>query len=119
MVACPSISETILGLTFLDSSRVAHVCRRSWNRVSGGSPALRRSLANERLRRLDGLMMSLKPKFWLRYPRFESGKAVEEVQKMVEDAVPRILTPPELAAFLKDANEQELITICKENSWAL
>src|SRR5215204_1805557 len=29
IVACPSISETILGLTFLDRSSVAHVCRRS------------------------------------------------------------------------------------------
>jgi hypothetical protein len=38
MVACPSISETILGLTFLYSSNVAHVCRRSWNRMAG-SPA--------------------------------------------------------------------------------
>jgi hypothetical protein len=26
MVACPSISETILGLTFLDRSSVAQVC---------------------------------------------------------------------------------------------
>jgi hypothetical protein len=38
MVACPNISETILGLTFLDSSSVAQVCRRSWNRI-GGNPA--------------------------------------------------------------------------------
>jgi hypothetical protein len=28
-VACLSISETILGLTFLDSSSVAHVCREN------------------------------------------------------------------------------------------
>jgi len=35
MEACPSISETILGLIFLDSSSVAHVCRRSWKRICG------------------------------------------------------------------------------------
>ena len=29
MVACPGISETTFGLTFLESSRLAHVCRRS------------------------------------------------------------------------------------------
>ena len=33
MVACPSISETILGLTFLARSSVAHVWRRSWKRI--------------------------------------------------------------------------------------
>jgi hypothetical protein len=29
MVACLGISETTFGLTFLESSRLAHVCRRS------------------------------------------------------------------------------------------
>ncbi len=38
MVEWPSISETILGFTFLASSRVAQVCRRSWKRISW-SPA--------------------------------------------------------------------------------
>jgi hypothetical protein len=50
MVACPSISETILGLTFLDSKSVAQVCLRSWKRVSAESPAHLRSRAKERLR---------------------------------------------------------------------
>jgi hypothetical protein len=44
MVACPSISETILGLTFLDSSSVAHVCRRSWKRIFGSPARLSRGL---------------------------------------------------------------------------
>jgi hypothetical protein len=38
----PEISETILGLTFLPSKRVVHVCRRFWGRMSG-SPAFARS----------------------------------------------------------------------------
>jgi len=40
MLACPSISETTFGLTFLDSRSVAQVCRRSWKRVPAGRPAL-------------------------------------------------------------------------------
>jgi hypothetical protein len=52
--ACPSISETILGLTSLPSSSVAHVCRRSWKRI-GRSPASLSSGLKERLRRLEGL----------------------------------------------------------------
>ena len=57
MVACPSISETILGLTFRDSNRVAHVWRRSWKRTPRPeSPARFKSRAKERLRRLDGLI---------------------------------------------------------------
>ena len=35
MVACPNISETILGLMFLVKSSVAHVCRGSLNRIRG------------------------------------------------------------------------------------
>ena len=35
ILACPNISETILGFTFLDSSSVAHACRRSWKRICG------------------------------------------------------------------------------------
>jgi hypothetical protein len=34
MEECPSISETILEITFLVRSRVAHVWRRSWNLIS-------------------------------------------------------------------------------------
>src|SRR5215207_6146424 len=42
---CPSISETIFGFTLRVSSSVAHVCRRSWKRISG-SPARFRSGLN-------------------------------------------------------------------------
>jgi hypothetical protein len=38
IVACPSISETILGLTFFDNNSVAHVCRKEW-KVKPESPA--------------------------------------------------------------------------------
>jgi hypothetical protein len=38
IVECPSISDTIFGFTLRVSSSVAHVCRRSWKRISG-SPA--------------------------------------------------------------------------------
>ena len=55
MVECPSISETILGFTLLLSSNVAHVCRRSWKRISVG-PARFRSGLNERRVRLWRLM---------------------------------------------------------------
>ena len=44
MVAWPSISETILGLTFLVRSSVAHVWRRSWNLISGNCARLRSAL---------------------------------------------------------------------------
>jgi hypothetical protein len=44
IVACPNISETTLGLTFLDSSSVAHVCRKSWKRISGSAARLRSGL---------------------------------------------------------------------------
>jgi hypothetical protein len=35
MVACPRSSCTSLGCTPRPSNNVAHVCRRSWNRISG------------------------------------------------------------------------------------
>lgn len=57
-------------------------------------------------------LVSLEQRFWLRYPRFRSPE-------VPEDAVPRILTPPELAAFLEDATELELKTICEQNDWTL
>src|SRR5215218_4246373 len=47
MVACPSISDTILGLTLLDTSSVGQVCRRSWKRM-GSNPAFSRSGAKDR-----------------------------------------------------------------------
>jgi hypothetical protein len=55
MVECPSTSETIFGFTLRVSSNVAHVCRRSWKRISG-SPARFRSDLNERRVRLWRLM---------------------------------------------------------------
>jgi hypothetical protein len=56
MEACPSISETTLGLTSFESSSVAQVWRRSWKRI-GGRPAFFRSGLKERLRKLEGLMI--------------------------------------------------------------
>jgi hypothetical protein len=44
MVACPNISETTLGLTFFVSSRVAHVCLRSWKRIFGSPACLSKGL---------------------------------------------------------------------------
>ena len=41
MVTWPSISETILGLTFLPRSSVAQVYRRSWKCVCGGPVCFR------------------------------------------------------------------------------
>jgi glucose/arabinose dehydrogenase len=40
MEACPSISETILGFTFGERSKAAHVCLRSWKRTAGKPIAL-------------------------------------------------------------------------------
>ncbi len=57
-------------------------------------------------------LVSLEPEFWLRYPRFGSPE-------VTEGAVPRILTPPELAAFLEDVTEQELRMICEQKGWGL
>jgi hypothetical protein len=42
MLACPSISESTLA--FLDSSNVAHVCRRSWKRIGGSLAPLEQGL---------------------------------------------------------------------------
>src|ERR671917_227654 len=44
MLACPSNSWTSLGCAPLSSSRVAHVCRRSWKRTFCEISALFRSL---------------------------------------------------------------------------
>jgi hypothetical protein len=43
-LACPKVSWTILGLTFFLASSVAHVCLRSWKRISGRPARLRRGL---------------------------------------------------------------------------
>src|SRR5918998_2631201 len=53
MVECPSISETILGLTFWDSRSMAHVCLKSWKRI-GGRPARLSGALREWLRRFEG-----------------------------------------------------------------
>ena len=44
MLAWPSISETTFGFTFLESKSVAHVCRRSWKRISGKPARLSKGL---------------------------------------------------------------------------
>jgi hypothetical protein len=44
MVACPNISESTLGLMFFVSSRVAHMCLRSWKRIWGRPARLSRGL---------------------------------------------------------------------------
>jgi hypothetical protein len=57
-------------------------------------------------------LVSLDKEFWLRYPRFGSEEGLEL-------AVPRILTPTELLAFLEDVTESELRTICGRGGWVL
>jgi hypothetical protein len=42
MLARPNISETTF--TFLESTSVAHVCRRSWKRISGKDVRLSKGL---------------------------------------------------------------------------
>jgi hypothetical protein len=44
MLACPDISETTFGFTFLESKSVAHVCQRSWKRISGKPARLSKGL---------------------------------------------------------------------------
>jgi hypothetical protein len=44
MLACPNISETTFGFTFFESKSVAHVCRRSWKRISGKPARLSKGL---------------------------------------------------------------------------
>ena len=56
MDECPSISETILGLTFRESKCVAHMCLGSWKRIVGMLARLSGAF-RERLRRWDGLTM--------------------------------------------------------------
>ncbi len=48
----------------------------------------------------------------MRYPQLESEEGPE-------GAVPRILTPTELLAFLEDATEQELVSLCERKNWTL
>lgn len=57
-------------------------------------------------------LVSLDEGFWLRYPRFG-------VEGGLEGATPRVLTPTELIAFLEDATEQELMSICEQRGWTL
>jgi hypothetical protein len=57
-------------------------------------------------------LVSLDEEFWLRYPQFGSEEEPER-------AVPRILTPTELLAFLEDATEQELTSLCEREGWTL
>lgn len=57
-------------------------------------------------------LVSLKEKFWLRYPRFgfEGG---------LEGAMPRVLTPTELLTFIENVTEPELRSICEREGWVL
>lgn len=55
MVAWPSISETILGFTFLESSSVAHAWRREW-KVKPESPAFSSSGLKPRWYRLSAFI---------------------------------------------------------------
>ena len=57
---CPSTSETIFGFTLRVSSSVAHVCRRSWERISGSLDRFRSGLNERRVRlwRLRGSSVS-------------------------------------------------------------
>ena len=52
--AWPRISWTIFGCSPLENIRVAKVCRRSWNLISGNPARLSKGL-KERLSRLLGL----------------------------------------------------------------
>jgi hypothetical protein len=52
IVAWPSISWTTLGLTFLEQSKVAQVCLRSWKRTVWGRLAFLSSGLKERLKTL-------------------------------------------------------------------
>ena len=58
-------------------------------------------------------LVSLDQEFWLRYPQFTGSL------ERPEGAVPRVLTPGELRAFLEDATEQELRTVCEQSGWTL
>ncbi len=58
------------------------------------------------------LLVSIKEKFWLRYPRFG-------VEGGLEGAMPRVLTPVELLNFLESATEPELRSICEQEGWIL
>ena len=57
-------------------------------------------------------VVSIKDKFWLRYPDINSSDAPEE-------SVPRILTPSELEQFLSTTTEDELVEICEQHGWTL
>ncbi len=50
MLGYSSISETVLGLTFLARRSVAHVCRKSWNLTSGSFARLRSDAKDRRLK---------------------------------------------------------------------
>ncbi len=57
-------------------------------------------------------LVSLDDGFWLCRPRFASEEGPL-------GAVPRILAPTELAAFLEDVTEPELKSICERGGWTL
>ena len=57
-------------------------------------------------------VVSLEGGFWLRYPSMQSFDSPEQ-------AIPRILTPPELERFLSTTGEEELVGICERHGWTL
>jgi hypothetical protein len=60
--------------------------------------------------------LSGKDEYWLSPI---SGETLDTLQTGSHSAVPRILTPVELADFLEAADEAELQTICRRNGWSL
>jgi hypothetical protein len=48
-----------------------------------------------------------------------TDETVDAVQGGVSRAVPRILTPAQLADFLRDAVPEELELLCRSNGWSL
>jgi hypothetical protein len=54
--------------------------------------------------------------YWLRPP---SGRTFEELLRSASRAVPRVLTPAELAGFLEAADERELKGIAERLGYVL
>ena len=85
-----------------------------------GDPAGRRHMEKRGLRCILPVLcgpftepvVSLEGGFWLRYPSLQSFDSPGQ-------AIPRILTPPELGRFLSSTSEAELIEICEGHGWTL
>lgn len=85
-----------------------------------GDPAGRRHVEKRELRYILPVLCgpfvepvaSLKGEYWLRHPSTRSFDSPEQ-------AIPRILTPPELERFLSSTSKAELIEICEGHGWTL